>query len=634
MERTILVVDDDEGMRDNLKDILEDEGYFFHSASNCADALSLAENQRPRVALLDLKLPDGSGLNLMANLKKLNPDCVCVMVTAYADLDSAVVAIEKGAFQYLQKPVRTLELIKVLDRIFEILQIREEKQHAEKMLKESEERFRTIFESARDVIFLKDNNLRYTLVNPRMERLFNIPAELFLGRTDEEIFPKTRGDQKPPGETEVLKGHVVENEETRFILNQNKVFHSIKVPLYGNSGEVIGLCGINRDISETKKLESQLIQAQKMEAIGILTGGISHDFNNLLQAILGYTQMLLLEKSEKDPDYAWLQEIEGAGRKAKELIQQLMTFSRKVESKLKPVNVNLQVKEVVKLLERTLPKMIQIEMDLEDSVHTVNADPGQLDQVLMNLAVNAKDAMPEGGRIVITTKNAFLDEMFCKNQVDLMPGNYVLLSFKDTGLGMDPRTREHIFEPFYTTKRIGEGTGLGLSTAYGIIKNHHGIILCESGPGSGTTFNIYLPSIQANVKPVEKKRKMETPMGSGETLLVIDDEDVLRQLLSRVLTLHGYRVITAANGEEGLKLFKEHRDAITLVILDVIMPGMGGKQCMKLILSEKPVAKILLTSGFPEKNNVEKEGAAGFIEKPFDFGDILRVIRETIDQSS
>jgi two-component system, cell cycle sensor histidine kinase and response regulator CckA len=375
MERTILVVDDDEGMTDNLKDILEDEGYIFHSASNCADALSLAENQRPRVALLDLKLPDGSGLNLMAGLKKINPDCVCIMVTAYADLDSAVSAIEKGAFQYLQKPVRTIELMKVLDRVFENIQIREEKKYAEELLRESEERFRTIFETARDVIFLKDKDLRYTLVNPRMERLFNLPANEFLGRRDEEIFHPAKNDSRNGEETEVLKGNVVENEETRTLQDQQRVFHSIKVPLYGNSGEIIGLCGINRDITEIKKLEAQLIQSQKMEAIGTLAGGISHDFNNLLQAILGYTQMMMMEKSEEDHDYARLQEVEDAGRKAKELIRQLLTFSRKVESKLKPVDLNLHVKEVAKLLTRTLPKMIQIEMNLEDSIHTVNADP-------------------------------------------------------------------------------------------------------------------------------------------------------------------------------------------------------------------------------------------------------------------
>jgi PAS domain S-box-containing protein len=633
MARTLMVVDDDEGIRDNLKDILEEEGYIFHSASNCSEALGIAERHRPQVALLDLKLPDGSGLNLMAGLKNLNPDCLCIMVTAYADLDSAVGAIEKGAFQYLQKPVRAIELLKLLDRVFEIIQIREEKHQAERLLRESEERFRTIFESARDVVFLKDQDLRYTLVNPRMERLFNLPASEFLGRTDEEIFHPAKNESINTEDGEVLKGNVVEHEETRIILNEPKTFHSIKVPLYGNSGQVIGLCGINRDITETKKLEAQLIQAQKMEAIGILAGGISHDFNNLLQAILGYTQMLMLEKSEEDPDYVRLQEIEDAGRKAKELIRQLLTFSRKVESKPKPLDLNLHVKDVAKLLVRTLPKMIQIEMKLEEAIHTVNADPGQLDQVIMNLAVNARDAMPEGGKLVLSTANVRLDEAFCRNQVDLRPGNHVLLSIQDNGHGMDKRTQEHIFEPFYTTKTTGEGTGLGLSMAYGIVKSHQGAILCESRKGSGTVFNIYLPAIQVNAKKQERKQKLDVPKGKGETILVIDDEEVLRKLLSQVLTLHEYRVLTAASGEESIELYDRHRGEIALVILDMIMPGMGGKQCMKRILSKNPGAKILLTTGFPSKDTrqeAEKEGALGFIEKPFDFGDILRLIRRVI----
>jgi two-component system, cell cycle sensor histidine kinase and response regulator CckA len=242
-------------------------------------------------------------------------------------------------------------------------------------------------------------------------------------------------------------------------------------------------------------LQKQLIEAQKMEAIGTLAGGIAHDFNNLLQVINGYAEIAMFRIKEGDVGYSALLEIRRAARSAAELTQGLLTFSRRVESKLRPVDLNQELQEVAKMLARTLPKMIEIEMDLFEPLDTVNSDPAQLQQVVMNLAVNARDAMPNGGRLSIETKNVHLDEEYCKSYLEVSPGNYVLLSISDSGTGMDEETRKHIFDPFFTTKETGKGTGLGLSIVFGIVKSHGGNILCHSEPGHGTTFKVYLPAL-------------------------------------------------------------------------------------------------------------------------------------------
>ena len=636
MLKTILIVDDDEAMADNLCDILSDEGYDPIMANTCTDALAQADTRHPQVALLDLKLPDDTGINLLAKLKEKNPDCVCALMTAFADVDSAVTALEKGAFHYLQKPVRPIELINLLERIFETIQIREDKRIAEERLRDSERRFRTIFESAQDAIFLKDADLRYTLVNPAMERLYGLKADDFCGQTDEQLFGEEKGNQTRNIETRVLQGEIVE-EEMKLVRDTTKIFHSIKVPLPGQDGDTGGICGFVRDISITKHLEAQLLQAQKMEAIGTLAGGISHDFNNLLQAILGYAQMLLMDKNVPLANAAKLREIERAAQRATELTSQLLAFSRKMEIHPRPVDLNQVVLQVEKLLKRTIPKMIDIELRLTDSVLTVNADPGQVEQVLLNIGVNARDAMPDGGRLIIETENVTQDTALGRLHLGDVGGEYVRLSIADNGQGMTEEVRQHIFEPFYTTKQPGKGTGLGLAMAYGIIHNHGGHILCESQPGNGTTFYIYLPAIKmATVRPVATR---EDPIqrGNGETILVVDDEEFLRELARDMLSNNGYQVITAGSGESGLSLYREKSDAIALVILDLIMPGMGGKHCMEEILNFNPDAKVVISSGYSMEDPASDEvlqRARGFIQKPYNFRKMLKLLHDVVKDAA
>ena len=404
------------------------------------------------------------------------------------------------------------------------------------------------------------------------------------------------------------------------------------------------ITGIGRNVTERilaereiKKLNKQMLQAQKMEAVGTLAGGIAHDFNNLLQGILGYTQILLLSRDESDPDTTRLEEIEKATQRARELTQQLLAFSRKVETKPRPVDLNQEVEQVRKLLERTIPKMITMELHLEERLDVIHADPAQLEQVMMNLGVNARDAMPDGGRLVFETENLTLDEEYCETHLGARPGRYVLLSISDTGHGMNRETLEHIFEPFFTTKEVGKGTGLGLAMVYGIIKSHGGYIMCYSEPGEGTTFKIYLPVREGDqpAPETETKSVAAMPEGGSETILLVDDEGILRDIGKTILEQFGYTVLLAPDGETALEVYRENLEDISLVILDLIMPGMGGKRCLEEILKQDPQAKVVIASGY-SINGRPKEaldrGARAFVKKPYEVTQMLREVRKVLDQ--
>jgi two-component system cell cycle sensor histidine kinase/response regulator CckA len=410
-------------------------------------------------------------------------------------------------------------------------------------------------------------------------------------------------------------------------------------------GRAAGLRGVVVDMTERRKAEEeryrlkvQLLQAQKMEAVGTLAGGIAHDFNNLLQAIIGYTQMIMMDKQQGDRDLVGLGEIEKAARRASQLTQQLLTFSRKVKSELRPVDLNQVVRQVQKLIKRTIPKMIAIELHLqEQGLKVINADPAQMEQVLMNLSVNARDAMQDGGKLVIETGNTLLEEAFCKTNLGAEPGEYVLLTVSDTGHGMDKQTLEHIFEPFYTTKEIGRGTGLGLSMVYGIVKSHGGYITCDSDQGEGTTFRIYFPAIEAESKEEEAEREEEAGLllGGNETILLVDDEGSLRDLGKKMLERFGYTVLLADSGERAVEIYKEEREAISLIILDLIMPGMGGERCLEELLSMDSEVKVVIASGYSVSATTRKNldaGAEGFISKPYELRQMLKMVRELLDQ--
>jgi PAS domain S-box-containing protein len=506
-------------------------------------------------------------------------------------------------------------------------------------LRASEEKYRTVLEANPDPVVVCDQESRLLYFNPAFTRLFGWTLEERLGKPLEGFVPEDNHAETKVMMERLMAGESFFGLESR---RYSKGGGILPVSVSGTvfrdrDGNPVGSIINLRDITEQKKLQGQLQHAQKMEAVGTLAGGIAHDFNNLLQAVQGYAELLFRGKPKDHPDCPSLQKILNAARRGAELTRQLLTFSRKVESRKRPLDLNYEVHEVQRLLERTLPRMIDIELHLADDLKIVNADPVQMEQVLMNLAVNSKDAMPQGGRLVVESKNVTLDAEFCKAHLGSKPGEYVMLAVSDTGHGMDNRTIAHIFEPFYTTKGPGKGTGLGLAMVYGIVKDHEGYITCHSAPGIGTTFKIYLPVVHEPAEvPVERKRERSTQVKNGkETILLVDDEEFIRDVAVQLLREFGYTVLTAPNGEAALDIYRKEQGRIDLVILDLIMPGMGGMKCLRELLKLDPQGRILVASGYsaggPAREAIDA-GARGYLGKPYDIDKMLTVIRNVLDK--
>ncbi|MBF0530867.1 MAG: response regulator, partial [Deltaproteobacteria bacterium] len=406
-------------------------------------------------------------------------------------------------------------------------------------------------------------------------------------------------------------------------------------PVFDSQGNVVAVVEIAQDITKQKTLQAQLQQAQRMESVGILAGGVAHEFNNMLQSIIGYNSLILLDKTENDKEYQSLSAIQKTAQRAAVLVKQLLLYSRKVEFQRHPLELNQEVEEARRILERTIPKMIDIGVHLGSRLWTVLADPIQIGQILLNLGNNAADAMPDGGRLFIQTENISLGDDYVSNKMGAVPGNYVLLTVSDTGCGMDRKTIQHIFDPFFTTKGIGKGTGLGLASVYGIVKGHGGYITCYSEVGQGTTFKIYLPVVASKDIPEDQPSERPSLIGGSETILLADDEEAIRGFASAALQRFGYTVITAVSGEGTLEKLIDQKSKIDLVILDIGMPGMGGHRCLSEILKIDPAAKVMIVSGYSADAHVKKAleaGAAGYVGKPYQLNDLLNKVRSVLDK--
>ena len=512
-----------------------------------------------------------------------------------------------------------------------------ERKQMEHALQESEQRYRAVVENLQIGISVINPKMEIIAINRFFQKIYP-HVQPGLGQHCYEIYNDPAGTS-PCSYCPCVKtfqdGMVHESVTETPAGDRIRNYRIVSCPIKDAQGHVELVVELVEDVTERRALQLQLAQAQKMEAVGTLAGGIAHDFNNLLTVVIGFSELLLAEKEQGDPEYADLQKIFHAAKNGAELVRRLLTFSRKVEPKPVPLNLNIEIVQVGKLLRRTIPKMIEIQMDLSEDLAEINADPTQMEQILMNLCVNARDAMPDGGKVTLGTKNVTLDEEYCGIHSEAKPGNYVLLAVSDTGHGMDRATIDHIFEPFYTTKELGRGTGLGLAMVYGIVKQHGGYITCYSEVERGATFNVYFPALEGQVEP-DMERTPVIPSFGTETVLLVDDEDLVRDLGARILSKAGYQVLTATNGKEALDLFEKERRQLSLVILDLIMPVMGGKECLKELLKIDPQMKVLIASGFSADASTDETlglGAKAFVSKPFRFEELLRQVRKTLDQS-
>jgi two-component system cell cycle sensor histidine kinase/response regulator CckA len=409
-------------------------------------------------------------------------------------------------------------------------------------------------------------------------------------------------------------------------------------PRYGEDGELKGYIQFLIDNTEKKHLQNLLMRSQKMEIVGEMAGGIAHDFNNLLEGVLGYTTFMIDLVGENHELRSYLDIVRSSAKKASELTERLLTFSGDRGTEEKLVNCNVLIKEVVKLLERTIDRKISIELSLEEEINAVKGSSGQLEQAFLNVCLNARHAMPDGGKLMISSENVEIGGTQPRIDLNMKRGKYVKVSIADTGIGMDRETRARIFEPFFTTKERSEGTGLGLSMVYGIINNHGGFINVYSEVGEGSVFNIYLPSASKQA-PVPKKApgKGEIPEGNGECILIIDDEPMVRELARDMLEKLNYRPLVAGGAGEGIEIFKDKMDEIAVVILDVIMPHASGKEVLKNIREIKEDTRVIISSGYNESfigEEILQDVKIKFIQKPYSMEKLAVEVKRVVDQSS
>ncbi|MGD2089136.1 MAG: response regulator [Candidatus Aminicenantes bacterium] len=524
---SILVVDDDEGTRKSLSFIFKRKGYEIDTAGTGKDALKKAKQRFFNVVLLDIKLPDMKGVELLAPLKEIHADMVVIMVTAHASLETAISALNQGASFYITKPLNMDEVLSIIREVME------------------------------------------------KQRLL-IENRQLLQEVQRELAERKRVEERK------------------------------------------------------KELEAQLLHAQKMEAIGTMAGGIAHDFNNLLMGIMGNVSLMLLNASSNHPHYSELKNIEQCVQKGADLTKQLLGFAMGGKYEATPTNLNEIIKKSSGMFNRTR-KEITIHEQYERDLRPVEVDRGQFEQVLVNLYVNAWQAMPGGGNIYLQTENVTLNKKEVK-PYNLKPGNYVKTSIRDTGVGMDEETQQRIFEPFFTTKEMGRGTGLGLASVYGIIKNHGGFIQVHSEKGKGTTFYIYLPASQKEIP--EEKQLPERILEGTETVLLVDDEKFIIDVGEKILNRMGYKVLTANSGNEAIEIYEKNKEKINIVILDMIMPGLGGGETFDLLKTMNPDVKVLLSSGYSldgQATEILERGCCGFIQKPFRVKALSQKIRLILD---
>ncbi|MFH1115754.1 MAG: PAS domain S-box protein [Pseudomonadota bacterium] len=527
-------------------------------------------------------------------------------------------------------------------RLFGTAQDFTDRKQAELDLKNQITFMESLLEAIPAPVFFKDTRHVYLGCNAAFAEFIGRGKEEIVGKSVFEVAPKELAEAYRAQDQELFNNPgsqvyeiMVESSDGS---KRDVIFH--KAVFRDASGAVAGLIGAILDITERKKTEEeratlrrQLARAQRMEAIGTLTGGIAHDFNNLLTIINGYTELMLLEKTEDDPSYADLQKVFETGRKGADLVQRLLALSRKSESHPQPLDLNEIVGQSVALMERTFPKMIEIDASLDKDLGIVDADASQIEQVLMNLCVNAKDAMPNGGGLHIRTENIVVDEEHRRAHPEAKTGPHVLMEISDTGAGMNNGTLERVFEPFFTTKGwdFNKGTGLGLSVAKGIVEQHGGWITCESEPGKGTTFRVYLPAIHES--PSVNARKPEGLLPAVKKILLVDDEEYVRDLGRRILEQGGHTVITASGGKEALEIYAEERENIGLVILDLLMPHMGGGKCLEALLKIDPNVKVIVSTGHsPDAAESRRLGmlAKGFVHKPYKVEELIRAVGEIV----
>ncbi len=570
------------------------------------------EGFAPDAILSDHNIPGFSGWEALELAQRAHPDVPFILVTGSLDEETAVRYLKNGASDYILKD----RLVRLGPALLEAL----ERARQREALRTQESLLRQIIDANPSLIFVKDWNGRFVLVNQATAQVYGTTVESLVGKTDADFNPNVEEiahflrhdrDVMSSGQPKIIAEEPVTNPAT----GDTRWFQTIKVPLRSPAEGTATLLGVATEITERKRLEEQLLQSQKMEAVGQLAGGVAHDFNNILTAIVGYTDLLAAELASNVRQLEDLEEIRKAARRAAALTRQLLAFSRKQVLEPRIIDVNSVVLNLDKMLRSLISENIELKTDLADNL-------------------GAADAMPDGGTVTIETGNVTLDDAYAAQHVSVIPGEYVMLAVSDTGCGMDAKTQSRIFEPFFTTKPAGRGTGLGLSTVYGIVKQTGGNIWLYSEPGKGTTFKIYLPAIAALPEDIGKVAPAEAPRRGAGTVLVVEDDEQLRRLTHRALDAQGYTVLVADRGATALDIARRHKGEIDLLLTDVIMPDTNGRKLAETIQAARPGMRVLYMSGYPDgaiASHGMLEPGVAYLAKPFTTEAITRRVREVLE---
>jgi len=541
---------------------------------------------------------------------------------------------------FLNRQLKRVVTLKTEDLRKEI----EDRKRTEKALGESETYLRTLIHTIPELVWLKDMDGTYLFCNSRFKRLFGTEEKQIIGKTDYDFVDKALADSfREHDKLAMDKDGPSMNEEKVTYADDGhiEILETIKTPLHDTHGKIIGVLGIARDITERKhaeeerkELEDQLRQSHKMEAVGTIAGGVAHDFNNILGIIIGNTELALMDVPEWNPAHSNLEEIKTASLRASNIIRQLLSFSRKDDQKLQPMEIAVIIKDALKFLRSTIPTTINIEQHIHAADETILADPTQINQIMMNLCINASHAMEQtGGNLIITVETVTLNDNSAKGYPDLKSGSHVKIMVADTGPGIDPKIIDRIFEPYFTTKEVGKGSGMGLSVVHGIVKNHGGTISVDSNPGKGTVFTICFPLLKEKAA-IEEETIQEIPRGK-ETILFVDDEISIVEMMKKMFEHLGYTVETDITPQDALDRFALNPDHFDLVITDMTMPQMTGVHLSKKIMAIRPDIPIIICTGHSslvDEVQAKVLGLAAYVMKPINMRETAKTIRKVLDR--
>ena len=639
----ILVVEDERIVAMDLKLRLQALGYdVVGLVSTGSDAVRMAGELRPDLVMMDIRLQgEMDGIESADRIRK-DHFIPVVYLTAHSDEETLKRAQVTEPYGYLLKPFQERELRTVIEMGLY-------KHRAERDLRASERRYATTLASIGDGVIATDRHATVTFLNPVAERLTGWPASEAVGSRLEDVFciynESTRAKVQNPVDRVLREGIVVGLANHTVLARRGGgevPIEDCAAPIREDRSTGVGAFLVFRDVSEQRRQEAEqsqlrekLMEASKINAIGRLAGGVAHDFNNLLTIINGYANFLLSGLTAKDPSWESLAAIQDAGERAARLTQQLLAFSRRSMIEPKPLDLNAIVAETTKMLRRLLGDNIEIALVLDPVQDTITADQGQLEQVLINLAVNAHDAMPDGGRLTIETRPLEIREENLADYPDLKAGRFIQLTVRDTGCGMVDEVQARLFEPFFTTKGVGAGTGLGLAVVHGIVNQAGGRVSVSSKVGVGTTFKLLFPSADATVSTPSKGTQL--PIGGTETILLVEDEALVQKVARIALELHGYHVLSASNAAAAFRIADEHSGPIHMLVTDVVMPDMGGRELANAIRSRRPDIRVLFMSGYSEEDNFQHGKVTtteAFVQKPFSPMGLAQKVRGVLDSMS